>query len=278
MFDESELWTEDEPYESEDEGLYDFEEAGDDFEAIRPLLAEGWRNAEPEQIEALLESITRSMTTEEAENFWSTLSNIGRSIAPIAGQVLGVAAPLVGGAIGGPVGASLGGTLGSLAGGALSSLGGRPLTPPRAPGAVSTIRAPLPAVASGVIGAMAGGAIPALSGALTTAAPASSATTAATSASSQLLAFLQNPQLLQSLMQQLLGGAGGAAVPVGSAGAAAPFGAFMNALSVLAGRAAGEAESESTDSSYLFGANGELIADPHSPDERAAALLEHLRT
>jgi hypothetical protein len=267
MFDESELWTEDEPYESGDDGLYDVEAVGDEYEAIRPLLAEGWRNADPEQIEALLENVTRSMTREEAENFWSTISNIGRSIAPIAGQVVGVAAPLLGGAIGGPVGASLGGTLGSLAGGALSSLGGRPATPLRAPAVASPIRAPLP-----VAGALATAA-PTLS-----LAPAPSATTAATSASSQLLSFLQNPQLLQSLLQQLLGGAGGGAVPVGSAGAAAPFGAFMNALSVLAGRAAAEAESESTDSSYLFGANGELIADPHSPDERAAALLEHLRT
>jgi hypothetical protein len=282
---ESGLWTED------DESGYGYDieadDDGDAYEALRPLLTEDWRDAPPGEIEALLDDITSSMTAEEAESFWSTVSNIGRSIAPIAGQVLSVAAPIVGGAVGGPVGAALGNTVGSLAGGALSSLGGRPAAP-----VAAAVRAPLSAAVAGVANAatraipgIAAAAVPvaaAVAPAITAVAPAVAAPLAGagagSSATSQLLSLLQNPQMLQSMLQQLLGAAGGSAVAVGSGGASAPFGAFMNALSVLAGRAAGEAESESTDASYLYGANGELIADPNSPDERAAALLAHLQS
>src|SRR4029077_10300483 len=99
-----------------------------------------------------------------------------------------------------------------------------------------------------------------------------------------LMWLLQHPALLQSVLGQVLGQAGQGAVPVGSQGAAAPFGAFMNTLSVVANQAAAEAESaiavESAEEipEYLRDARGNLLcADPALPESRAEALLAQLR-
>jgi hypothetical protein len=96
--------------------------------------------------------------------------------------------------------------------------------------------------------------------------------------------LLQHPALLQSILGQILGQAGQGSVPVGSHGAAAPFGAFMNTLSVVANKAAAEAESATAFESfeempeYLRDAGGNLrCADPALPESRAEALLAHLR-
>jgi hypothetical protein len=274
---DDELWSEDEIESDFDDSLDEdlgeaWDEAGDDLEAhegLVSLLGEGWRNAEPEQLESLYAEIAAAMTPMEAENFWNTVRNIGRQVAPIAGQVLSVAAPIVGTAFGGPVGAAIGGSVGQLAGGALASLGGRPAGgPPPIPPAPPGVAPRAPGNPAGVTGVA--GVARAATGAVR--AVANTGAGSAPPAVGQLLGFLQNPQLLQSLLGQITGGAQGV-----TGGAAAPFGAFMNALSVLAGRAAGEAESEPGTPSYLFDSDGRLLADPHSPDERAEALLAHLR-
>jgi hypothetical protein len=222
--------------------------AGDHLEALRSALSEQWQNASPEALDALLQEVTRGMTLEEAENFWKTLGNIGRQIAPVAGQVLGVAAPIVGGAIGGPVGAALGGVAGRFAGQALGSFGrpGPSNAPARpAPRTAPRSAAPVPPGGS--------------------------------SATAQLLSFLQNPQLLQSILGQLMGAAGRGAQPVGASGASAPFGAFMNTLSVLANQAASESVADSESTTYMYDEQGHLLGDPASPEERAAVLLQQLR-
>jgi len=105
---------------------------------------------------------------------------------------------------------------------------------------------------------------------------------AATSALGQLIALLDSPALKQLLAGQLLGTAGVKTVPVGPESVPVSFPTMMEALSVLAGSAAetatsyGEsAEAEST--AYLQDASGRFIYDPAVPEERAAALVAHLR-
>ena len=62
-----------------------------------------------------------------------------------------------------------------------------------------------------------------------------------TSAAAQLMALLNNPDLLKSLLGQVLGGAGESTVLVGPQATPIPFGAMMNALESLAAQAAIEA-------------------------------------
>ncbi len=244
--------------EAEDEPLeLDF------HEGLRATLSEDWRNASSEQIDAMLESVTRGMTIAEAESFWNSVAKIGRQVAPVAGQVLGVAAPLIGGAIGGPAGAAIGNVAGRYAGQALGSLGApasRPFTPV-APSASAQGMQPAPAP---------------IAPPPATAPPPSTALPGGSSATAQLLSFLQNPQLIRSILGQLMGSAGQSTQPVGASGSGAPFGAFMNALGVLANQAAAAA-AEDDSSEYLYDSEGHLLADPSSPEERAAVLLAELR-
>lgn len=253
------------------------------YEAIRPALGEAWQRAEPEQIEALLREATRHMTVEEAENFWSTLASVGKQIAPVAAQIAPIAGQVIGGIYGGPAGAAIGGSVGQFAGQALGSLAGTPQgprpapTPPMAPPSP-----PAPAPFATPLAALPLNALPPGLGTV----PRPPVATApvpqpvgggGTSATTQLLSFLQNPQLLQSILGQLMGSAGRSETPVGNGGATAPFGAFMNTLGVLANQAASESLVESPNASYLYDSQGRLLADPNSPEERAAALLGHLR-
>ncbi len=220
--------------------------------ALRGLVREQYRLLPEAHLDALARSVAGRLSPFEAEDFWQTLQDVGRQIAPIAAQVLPVAAPLIGTAIGGPLGGAIGSTVGGLAGQALAGAAGQPRPPAPGAGVPGAVPAPSPLPAG------------------------------ATSATAQLLSLLQNPALLQSLLGQLLGGAGHSSVPVGAQGTPAPFGAFMNALGVLANQAASEAhagfagEDTRTIPTYLIGPSGEL-ADPTIPEHRTRALLERLQ-
>ena len=61
------------------------------------------------------------------------------------------------------------------------------------------------------------------------------------------MALLTNPDLLKSLLGQVLGGAGESTVLVGPRATPIPFGAMMNALESLAAQAAIEAAETSED-------------------------------
>jgi hypothetical protein len=240
--------------------------AGDDgyHAVLRGAVAPEYRDLAPEELDALVADVLATLPAEDAEGFGSFLGKIGRAVAPIAAKVLPVAAPLVGTAIGGPAGAAIGGTIGRFAG---QALGGAPAPLPAplaamapAPVAPPPIAAPVAAPPQAVAGGAGGSAI------------------------SQLLSLLNDPALAQSVAGQLLGGVGARTVPVGANGVPAPFAAFMNALSVLAGQAATEAaerygeadEAESTD--YLRDELGSFVYDPAVAEERAAALLAQLRS
>lgn len=207
------------------------------------------------EIDQVIEGILSGMSPEEAEGFWNTLGNLGRSvgrgIAQVAPTILPAAGTVVGTMFGGPAGAAIGGTLGRVAGQAVGQLGGRPRQPAQ----------PAPQSVQPSVGA-----------------PISHG---GTSATAQIMSLLQNPALLQSILGQVLGNAGVSNVPVGTQGAAAPFGAFMNALSQLATQSAIEANADQENSSgvptYLLTERGDFKCDVAVPAERAAALMESLR-
>src|SRR5262245_53855330 len=79
--------------------------------ALKPRL----REAADEVIEAVVEQA--GMSPAQAEDFLSTMAQIGATILPIAGTALGMV-------FGGPAGAALGNTLGSLAGTAIGRAAG----------------------------------------------------------------------------------------------------------------------------------------------------------
>jgi hypothetical protein len=232
----------------EDDGAFD-------YELIREVLSPENASLTEQQINALLEDVLSGMSPEEAGGFWNTLKDFGKKAAPIAGQILPVAAPIIGTAIGGPLGGAAGGALGQIAGQALTGTASQkpPMSGPATQGTPFTqVQAPIPAGGS--------------------------------SATAQLMAFLQNPALLQSILGQILGPAGRSSVPVGQQGTLAPFGAFMNALSALANQAAVEVNARITEQEdaetipeYLLGNDGKPLCDLAVPEERAQCLLERLR-
>jgi hypothetical protein len=239
------------------------------YQAARAVLGGTYANAAPETVDRALYAATSRLTSEQAENFWSALGNLAKKAAPIAAQVLPIAAPIVGTVIGGPAGTAIGSAVGNLAGQALGGAGG-----PRLPGPAAMAALPL-------------GGAPAIPG---TPMPQSLASAGGTATgggiAAQLMSFIQNPAFLQSLLGQVAGGSAAGTVPVGAQGAPAPFGAFMNALSVLANHAAsesaeafGESLAETNDDvpAYMLDWSGRLRGDPASPESRAFVLVEQLR-
>ena len=251
---------------------------------LRSALSPEYQELSAEEIDDLVDRVMQSASPEDAEDFGSFLSDIGRAVGPIAAQVLPIAAPIVGTMIGGPAGAMVGNMVGQYAGKALG--GGaapapRAATPPQnsAPRVVAP-PAPRP-VAQPVVPPPppVSQATPEPAVAAPTATPPAAAST---SALAQLIALLDSSALRQLLAGQVLGSAGVKTVPVGPENVPVSFPTMMEALSVLAGSAAqtapayGEsAEAEST--AYLRDESGRFAYDPAVPEERAAALVAHLR-
>lgn len=240
--------------------------------ALRAALAPGYESLPAETLDDIVGQTLASLPPDEAEGLGSFVSGLGRAIAPIASQLLPVAAPLIGTAIGGPVGAAIGTTVGQL-------VAPRPAPPrPVAPVAVAPL-APLAPVAPVVAAPVA----------QTVGAPLAQPPVpgggqgGVASAIAQLVSLLQNPALAQSLAGQVLGPVGARTVPVGPNAVPVSFPSFMNALATLATQAATvstEAYGEAADAectAYLRDPSGRFAYDPAVPEDRAAALLGHLR-
>jgi hypothetical protein len=252
-----------------DDGLQDAPWFGAEsayHDALRAALAPEYRTLPTEQLDALVAGAFESLSPEEAEGLGDVLKGLARAVAPVAARalpalaplaakVLPAAAPIIGTVLGGPAGAAAVSALSQFAGqmiGGVAPPPGAPVMPSMAPAPAGAVAAPG--------GADAGG-----------------------SAITQLLSLLKSPELLQSLLTQLLGNAGARAVPVGPEQVPATFGAFMNALSVLANQAASESvawygdATEAESGEYLRDDHGSYLYDPAVPEERAAALVAHLR-
>ncbi len=168
-----------------------------------------YSNLADAEIEALLRRVLGRMSPEEVEGFWDTLKGVAKQVAP---TILPMAGGAVGTLFGGPVGTALGSKLGQMGAQFISG----PQKQPAPPGPAPILPVPQAPVAAPV---PPGG----------------------TSAAAQLMALLKNPDLLKSLLGQVLGGAGESTVLVGPRATPIPFGAMMNALESLAAQAAIEA-------------------------------------
>ena len=223
------------------------------YPKTRSLLAPHLRSLPDRAIESIVSS--QGLEPAAAEDFWSDVGNVVSSALPVIGGAIGtVVAP--------GVGTAIGSGLGSLAGGALHSAIGsgqpQPAAPPPAQPQYGAGYPYAPQVSS-------------------------------QQAAARLMQLLSQPQLLQALMQMMLGKAGSPTVPVPAApaspglqnplgalsgflpGAAAqpsaspiPVSAFTNALSALA-----------TQASEAY--NAERAVDPASPESRAQSLVEALQ-
>jgi hypothetical protein len=267
------------------------------FNNLRPLLAASYRSLPDERVEQVVSA--QGLQARAIEDFWDDVGDFVSAALPIVGGVAGsFVAP--------GVGTAIGAGLGSAAGGALhSAIHPSQQQPPPAPTpspaaapapaaspvpaaapapAVSPVPSPAPAAHPTMSPPQQGGPYPYQFPYAAPAAPATSQQFAA-----QLLQLIMHPQLLQALLQMLLGSVGSPAVPIpatpaGSAGGstAVPLTAFTNALSTIASQTSEAYNAERGVSpsagSFHYGAGpwGSPV-DIASPEHRARGLMELLR-
>ncbi|MCX6215276.1 hypothetical protein [Spirosoma sp.] len=214
----------------------------DYYQGIRQLFSEDYQHLSDAELESIVYDRLAEMSPLEAESFLSGLGNVVKGVAngasnfvtrnaPTIASVAQTALPLIGGAVGSVVapgvGTAIGSQLGSLAGNfagqGLSRINrsGRPMQagPSNAQSAISGIAGSfLPLLTGGAGGPLAGGGqgglnnlagslIPQFSGLLTGGRSQPQMTPTGTPATSQLMALIQNPQLMQSLLGAVMGGA-----------------------------------------------------------------------
>jgi hypothetical protein len=221
----------------------------------------------------LAESINATLSRldpADRESVGDFLGSVGNTlkksgIRDVAGDVIPIAATVVGGAYGGPVGAAIGGSVGGALGHAVSG---------SKPAAASQAQAPSPAQP-----------LPSdpLSGSATTAGAAQPMATGVDAggsmAAAQLLGLLKDPALVTSLLSLVMGQNGRSTVPVQGGAGEVPVGAMVNLLGVLANRVSTDAEDilmrREAAPAYLLDDTGCVSCDPHSPVARADALLSY---
>ena len=155
---------------------------------VRRFLAAPYNSLPDQMVERVISA--QGLEAGAIEDFWSDLGNVAAAALPVVGGVVGSIVP--------GVGTALGAGLGAVGGAALhAAIGsGQPSPPPPPP-------AQLQQMIPGLI--YPGG----FSGVLSAAYPAAPAVTATSQQSAaQLLQLLTRPELLQALLQMLLGGAG----------------------------------------------------------------------
>lgn len=243
------------------------------LEASRAFLSPRYQRLQDSQLAGLLLGAIEQMPPMEQDAFANLsmqyagenfFQNIGRGISQVASKALPyvapiaqIAAPLVGTAIGGPVGGAIGGQLAGMLGKVANPTRPQPGRQPRLASPPQRLQAaPPPPPAQ----------------------PAPNLNPAA----AQLMALLSNPQLIQSLLGQVLGSAGNSATTVqaGNGAQTIPFGAMMNTLSELAQRASEEAiytGSLESDNYLMDSIGAYTIEDPSNPMQRADAVMALLR-
>jgi len=112
----------DDDWELDDEEDDDFFDLGN---AFRRVLHRDYADLKPEETDEVLLDMVESLPPDEAFNFVKALGDIAKPAAavlrsPQLGQVLSVAAPLAGTALGGPAGGAIAGSLAKAAGSALA--------------------------------------------------------------------------------------------------------------------------------------------------------------
>jgi len=264
-----------------------------DYPLLRANLAPQYAQLPPDQLQQLVRSIYGpNATAEDVEGLFDDIGNGLKHAAGAVGNFAQRAAPMVaralpnvasgaaGGAAFGPWGALIGAGAG-LASGLLSQSGNR--TARSIGGAihnvgnvVSTVRGggangalgSLASVASGALGTTRGGqaALNGIRGA---------GGQSGGGAANMLAGLLARPELTQSLLSSLMGGAGRQNLSIG--GQRVPVSQMLSALSNVAGRAAheaAEAEGSAEDTPEYASAMAESFGiDPEDAEGRTDALL-----
>ena len=254
----------------------DYMESYDVARGLNFVLGESVLDLPPDLLERRIMSAVSGLSPSEAESFASALGDVGRFVTSkevrgIAGAALPIAGTAVGTMFGGPVGAAVGASVGGMAGQAIA---GAPPAPRASPAPAQYPPSPQNTTAT-----PAQYTLPPQYPMPATPAPAPAL--GGSPAAAQLLGVLQNPALLSSLASLVMGASGKSSVPVG--GAEVPVGAMMNLVSVLANRAAEDAEEilaarQDGLPSYLYDEAGCLSCDPAVPAQRADALMRVLRS
>lgn len=130
----------DDDWELDDEEDDEFVDLGD---AFRRLLHDDYADLSPEETDEVLLDMVESLPPDEAFNFVKALSDIAKPAAgilgsPQLGQILSVAAPLAGTALGGPAGGAIARSLAQAAGSALARNPKVPAVPASAMPAMAT--------------------------------------------------------------------------------------------------------------------------------------------
>jgi len=235
------------------------------YPRIREALSSRYRDAPDAHIEALVRGTFGEVAPEDIENFFGSLANMFRSVAPALGNIVRTAAPailpLAGTAIGGMFGVpQIGGMLGQMGG----RLVGQLMGPPPG-GAGGGAPAPGPAPAPQPMRFPPGGVAPA---------PQQPGPQPAL----QLATLFSNPAFLQAIQAAMFGAAGRESVTI--AGESVPVSAMLNLHGVLAdaalqARQAIRPVGENVPS-YLVESSGENKCDVSSPHARAEVLWEML--
>lgn len=237
------------------------------YPSLREYLDPDYARLSDRRIESLMQS--QGMDAEAMEGFFDDLKKVATSVGQVAlkaaPSVIGVAAPLIGTAFGGPVGGMIGSSLGSLAGGALASATGQKAPAGGAGGGIGQLL-------GGLTGGGGGGGIAQLLGGLTG---------GGSPAAGNLLQNLLKPQTIQALGTMALGGLGKDTVPVG--GQNVPVGGFLNMLKTFIGNAeaeynAAQAAADSALPEYLRDYAGFPAGDMASNQLRAGRLQELLES
>lgn len=264
-------------------------------EVLRDAVHENYQHAAPEEMEEALFNILDQMTPAEGVNFTSALRQVGNAGQkvlkdPTIGQIARTGLPIAGATIGtiygGPMGTAVGGKLGQAAGQAFS--GGKkgqgipsapsmtPTTSPQGePTGIATGSNLRQAATQPFSGEKKEQGMATVPSTTTQSSPQSGSTAAA-----QLLQLIQNPVMLTSLLALALGSHGRKSIPLGKEGQSVQPGELMALFVKLASEAASDAEQllwESDETpAYLLDSEGEFVADPAVPEERAEALYEAL--
>ena len=237
----------------DDDSLNEAEEIEAGLSAV---LSGATEDSSPEEIEQWIDESVSQFSPVESLDFGKALQSLGKAVGSQSGvrQFVGQALPLVGTAVGtvygGPVGAAIGSQVGQVAG---QALGGK----------------------QSKTGEPVGG-----STAQTPPTPPPEPDAGSNKAAAGLLHVVQNPAFLTSLLSLAMGSHGRSSVPVG--GKEVPVAAFMNLVSMLAGKAAqgsqtaAQSEEEGAIPPYLTDAEGNLLVDSVDPVQRADALLKLL--
>jgi hypothetical protein len=201
------------------------------YPRTRELVKGQLRALDDEQLRQAL--AREGIDIDAAEDFWSTLGDIGKAVLPVAGTVIGTA-------LGGPAGGALGGALGGAVGGLIP---GTPAAapPPPAPPSPAPLPPPVyqpPAPPPPVYQP------PYQPPQLFQPqpypypyppAPPPGPRTDPQQSATQLMQMLMRQETLQAILAMMMGRAGRSTVPVG--GRPVPVNAFTDALSGLASQA-----------------------------------------